>query len=155
MNKVCSKCNLSKDPSEFPKQKHGRVCKLCRNKQQKDWRTRNPGKYSIYSKRWQVKYPDRYKASTKKWEKANRTKDYLLQYRYGITEKQFEEIATSQNSSCAICHDGDRELVVDHDHVTNQVRGLLCKPCNMALGLLRDNPDIIHSAKEYITFHKS
>jgi hypothetical protein len=40
-------------------------------------------------------------------------------------------------------------LHVDHDHVTGQVRGLLCANCNAALGLLRDEPQRIEALLAY------
>lgn len=42
------------------------------------------------------------------------------------------------------------KLVVDHDHATGKVRGLLCHNCNRALGLLHDNPVTINNALEYL-----
>lgn len=41
-------------------------------------------------------------------------------------------------------------LVVDHDHTTGKVRGLLCHNCNRALGLLQDNKSYLQSAINYL-----
>lgn len=43
-------------------------------------------------------------------------------------------MAERQGHCCAICREAGRRLVVDHDHETGAVRGLLCVPCNSALG---------------------
>ncbi len=43
---------------------------------------------------------------------------------------------------------------IDHDHDTGQVRGILCAPCNAAIGLLRDDPAVIQSALSYVHRHK-
>jgi hypothetical protein len=70
--------------------------------------------------------------------------------RYGITLAQLREMQARQNNACAICQRIDCELVLDHDHVTGELRGLLCIPCNFILGLLRDDPRIARAAAEYL-----
>ena len=51
--------------------------------------------------------------------------------------------------NCGICGDGSK-LCVDHDHNTGFVRGLLCGKCNRALGLLKDNENIIKNAIKWL-----
>lgn len=41
-------------------------------------------------------------------------------------------------------------LVVDHNHETGKVRGLLCHNCNRALGLFKDNPSVLQKTFEYL-----
>ena len=53
---------------------------------------------------------------------------YLLT-NYNITLKQYEDIFNAQKGCCAICRKANK-LNVDHDHITKQVRGLLCYRCN-------------------------
>jgi len=55
-----------------------------------------------------------------------------------------------QNNACAICGRSGCELVLDHDHVTDEVRELLCIPCNLLLGFARDDPSILRAATEYL-----
>ena len=54
---------------------------------------------------------------------------------------------------CAICGgvstDG-RRLAVDHDHITKDVRGLLCQPCNVGLGVFGDSPEVLRLAADYL-----
>ena len=50
---------------------------------------------------------------------------------------------------CTICGD-ETNLVVDHDHKTDQIRGLLCNRCNKGLGLFRDNPEFLLYARIYL-----
>lgn len=58
---------------------------------------------------------------------------------YGITQEQYDAMAQKQNQVCAICHrPPKRVLVVDHDHITGDIRGLLCDRCNVGLGWLKD-----------------
>lgn len=57
----------------------------------------------------------------------------------------------SQNNKCAICGiDIKDNGVVDHSHITNKVRGILCNKCNVLLGMARDNVDILKKAIDYL-----
>lgn len=89
-----------------------------------------------------------------------------LKRNFGITLDEFNAIAEEQGGVCAICGEPPRivmgvrsrrqgravrpRLVVDHCHETGRVRGLLCTPCNRAIGYLRDNPDYARFAAEYL-----
>lgn len=62
----------------------------------------------------------------------------------------------SQGGLCAICGgppDADGFFRVDHDHATNEVRGLLCLHCNMRLGFLED-ADWVAKAESYLAAQK-
>lgn len=62
-----------------------------------------------------------------------------------------------QRWRCAICdrrpYPAGSRLVVDHDHATGTVRGLLCGPCNSALGLMGDKPERLFTAARYLSHH--
>jgi hypothetical protein len=62
----------------------------------------------------------------------------VLRYSYGITPQDVVDMAKAQRYRCQICRRKCR-LVVDHDHKTGKVRGLLCTPCNTSLGRLENN----------------
>ena len=71
--------------------------------------------------------------------------------KYGIDAEGYAQILSSQEFCCAICgvHESESRgrnpgrLVVDHDHETGRVRGLLCSPCNTAMGLMADSPELL------------
>ncbi len=71
---------------------------------------------------------------------------------YGIMADDVLAIRDSQRGLCAICLQG-RKLHVDHDHNTGKVRGLLCGPCNRALGMLEDDPTRATRASAYLERH--
>ena len=74
---------------------------------------------------------------------------YALSHDYGLTLEKFDALVVSQNGRCAICGDRD-ELVVDHDHETGCLRGLLCQHCNTGLGRFRDNLNSLQKAIDYL-----
>lgn len=73
---------------------------------------------------------------------------------YGITQEQYEAKWSAQGGLCAICRGCFESLQVDHCHETGKVRGLLCKPCNTALGMMRDRIPALQSAIEYLRYHR-
>lgn len=70
--------------------------------------------------------------------------------RYKITEDEFRAIAEGQRGMCAVCRRIPKRLVVDHDHETDVVRGLLCDGCNSALGNFGDTIEGLERAIEYL-----
>jgi hypothetical protein len=57
---------------------------------------------------------------------------------YGIELECYEDLLAKQQLKCAMCSKRSKSLVVDHDHITGKVRGLLCVRCNLRLGLFED-----------------
>ena len=92
-----------------------------------------------------------------KWNDDHRKdiQKYQRFRRYGLTEEQFLEYLITQEGKCAICAVPFGKTVatrccVDHCHTTGRVRGLLCTPCNSAIGLFGDNRDKLSSAIKYL-----
>lgn len=82
-----------------------------------------------------------------------RKRDRQLHRRYGITLAQYEELLSQQAGTCAICSrpaKPHRALAVDHSHTSGSVRGLLCDPCNAALGAFQDSPKVLTRALAYL-----
>lgn len=71
---------------------------------------------------------------------------------YRLTRADFDERLEGQHGFCAICGGlpDVRGWHVDHDHLTGQVRGILCGPCNTGLGHFRDNTALLHGAINYL-----
>jgi hypothetical protein len=80
--------------------------------------------------------------------------DVWLRTKYGITLVDYEAMLAVQKGVCAICSQpptGYRKyLGVDHCHETGKVRGLLCVKCNVAIGQLLDQPNLLRRAAEYL-----
>jgi hypothetical protein len=87
-----------------------------------------------------------------------RTRNNDLKRNYGITLQEHQEMYKNQNGVCAICKgEGDgkwKKLCVDHDHNTGKVRQLLCRNCNMVLGQVGDNPNLLEEMIKYLQKHQ-
>lgn len=84
-------------------------------------------------------------------------RDSRIQREFGITSVYYDALCSKQKNRCAICRTddrGDKEWHIDHDHVTSQVRGLLCSRCNTGIGQLQDDPQIIRAALRYVEQHR-
>lgn len=84
-----------------------------------------------------------------------------LRKSFGISIEEYDAMHAAQNGVCAICarperaRRGDKTkwLAVDHDHKTGKVRGLLCTPCNIAIGNFEDNEERLFAAVDYLRKH--
>ncbi|NOS67795.1 MAG: hypothetical protein HOO67_05540 [Candidatus Peribacteraceae bacterium] len=131
--KTCTKCHGSLPAALFYRQTashdgRGRWCKKCHNAHVLQNRRTDPA-----------------------FKKARR--QYQLHRVYGITPEDFAQMLKSQRGLCAICDLEMKPACVDHDHETQQIRGLLCRKCNMALGALDDSLCRVYRAAEYLKQH--
>lgn len=150
--KICTTCKISKEKEGFYRNKNmadGRDtrCKSCRNKAYKNWYNTDKAQEKIktYSKEY-------YKRPGVK----EKTRAHGINRRFGISSDVYLKMLSLQKNKCAICNKEEscpkhKYLSIDHDHKTGKIRGLLCNKCNKAIGLLDDNPKILHSAINYLT----
>jgi lipocalin len=129
--KKCYQCKEEKDISEFWKDKCKSdglqsACRTCSKK----WRTNNPELYKIIDRKQKLKK------------------------NYNISIEKYNIMLKKQDYKCAICGKAETEqakmLAVDHNHETNEIRGLLCDKCNRGLGYFNDNSEILQEAVNYL-----
>lgn len=144
------------------------------------WRAKNPESYQESQRKYKAKPEAKAKAriaqqkyrennreeiNRKKREKRNAlgpeeakkiNRRENLKRNYGITPEEYDALSEAQNGLCAICERPETrkgmegQLVVDHCHDTNEVRGLLCSECNVGMGKLNDDPDLLRKAIDYL-----
>jgi len=90
------------------------------------------------------------KLKTKKYRESSGPEKVLnsqIKSKYHVT---LEEYTNSMNTSdnCEKCGKFT-DLVYDHDHSTMKFRGVLCRQCNMGIGLLGDTEQGVQQALEY------
>jgi hypothetical protein len=104
-------------------------------------------KSKTYYKEWYHKNKDRIR---------DQRRNSALKFKYSIDQLKYDELYEKQGGKCAICNTKEEEaprqkLVVDHCHITKNVRGLLCSNCNSGLGMFKDDLLLLHKAKKYLT----
>ena len=83
--------------------------------------------------------------------------------KFGITVEEYKKMFDLQNGKCGICNQHEtqrrngvlKNLAIDHCHVTGKNRMLLCNACNTAIGLLKENIEIIEAAVLYLKKFKN
>ena len=119
------------------------------------WRAANPEKVKDQQSRVRGKRVIQRKlglrAGWQEWAARNRVhlREARFVRKYGLTLAEHDTLAASQGGLCAICG-RERPLRVDHDHATGVIRGLLCHNCNVALGLLGEDAQVISLAAQYV-----
>lgn len=137
LTKRCPRCKEVKDREEFGRRKNGASLSLC-----------PPCSLEYQRERDRA----RYQANPEKRRMQGRVARFKRLY--GITLEDYESLLVAQDRKCAICREPHTEeiwLVVDHDHDNGKVRGLLCNYCNVGIGYMRDNPELLQSAIHYLS----
>lgn len=116
------------------------------------WRTKNKSDYNKKRLDWANLNPE------KRREQSLRS---TLKTRFNISVEQYNEMVLLQNNKCKICgghpiyttdirgRKKDR-LDVDHCHITNKIRGLLCGNCNRGIGQFKESLDLLRKAVKYM-----
>lgn len=117
-------------------------------------REQNPVEFRARKRMIALRFRERHS----KEELLQRQRAVRLKCIFGLTMDQYRAMLAEQNAMCAICghpHDeGLRKgLVVDHNHTTGKVRGLLCRHCNTAIGQLKEDPSLFQRAVSYLAQH--
>lgn len=83
---------------------------------------------------------------------CNRHRDLWRLYK--LSPEDYDKLYLKQRGCCVICgiHQIDLHysLVVDHSHKTKKVRGLLCRKCNVMLGMANDDVEILKKGIQYL-----
>jgi len=115
---------------------------------------RNPDKKQTYCR-------DCQKLRAKNWYKnpknkvAKRNKDLIT--KFNITLDEFNALIASQNNACAICKHAfshAKNANMDHCHASGGLREVLCRQCNIGLGLFKDSVQTLETAIQYLIKHK-
>ena len=124
------------------------------------WQQSHPKNYRQSMRKWELANPDKVNARAKKWyannpDKAKQKAKRIHLRRFGITIEDYFKILEAQNGVCAICggsqtRSNSQYFDVDHCHASGKIRGLLCNLCNVGLGAMRDNPDLLRKAALYL-----
>lgn len=120
-----------------------------------------PEKNVLCQKQYRARHKEQRRIELIEWRKNNPAQTKVLhrkhyyRFHYGLELEQVEALFNDQNGQCAICKHalvlgGKSGAKVDHDHVTNRVRGILCSRCNTALGSFRDDTNVLAAAISYL-----
>ncbi len=119
----------------------------------KEYYQKNKPKFIAAAEKWRKEHPEYTAERARKWRKKNpdKARSAQFKYKYGITLDEYKLLLVGQNNVCAICKKPSyRNLAVDHCHNSERVRGLLCDPCNVSLGLLREDIQVIKNMINYL-----
>ena len=152
VGKICTGCDQDLPLDAYYKEKTGTLgrraeCKKCWSARTKNGYLANKAHVDAKNQAWRIANPERQAAIYRRSR---------LRSKFGISIEHYEAMLREQGGCCAACgrsDNGDRRFesfAVDHDHETGKVRGLLCSPCNLALGHAGDDPDRLLALAAYV-----
>lgn len=84
----------------------------------------------------------------------HQVRDAYLQKNYGITLNDFDQMIEKQGGVCPICEmtpTRSSHWAVHHDHLTGKIVAITCRECNVASGMLNDDPILLRRAARLIS----
>lgn len=118
----------------------------------------NPEERRAYMRDWRRRTGKQKEYDAKRVRTKDARRKHRLKSDYGITQEDYADMWEAQDGKCAICggvnKDG-RLLLVDHDHKTGKVRGLLCHNCNVMLGNAKDKVEVLAAGIAYLEVHRA
>jgi hypothetical protein len=114
------------------------------------------GEFDHKTREGRQAYQNAYRAKTPNQQKARALRDS-----FGLSLDEYNRMFEAQQGKCAICNQPETQmrkgklktLAVDHNHKSGAIRGLLCFDCNTGIGKLKDDPQILRLAAQYLEFH--
>lgn len=100
-----------------------------------------------------VPMPDSPEYRTRRQKRNYYNARYKARKTYGISLEEYRELMHKNDGWCALClekHE-QKEMVLDHDHGTNVLRGVICRKCNTGLGMFGDSPERLALALHYLS----
>ena len=158
--KWCTECgSVLTDNNWQPSRKlrnHNR-CSSCCNKRTQEWKNKNREKVIAYKREWSKNNRDKYKLYRKEVS-PEASRKYIIKVTYNITWDEYVSLYNEFGGKCGICGEELSLLKtkdtmtahIDHCHTTNKVRGILCRSCNRGIGYLRDDPELLTKASDYL-----
>lgn len=146
--KQCPKCGSTERTNE-------NRCRPCRQAQQQARYLANRDDAILQMRAWYAEKGEHHRTRRAAFYKSNQPtiRRARLLKKHGITETELRILEDAAQGRCEICgqRPGENEtLCIDHDHRTNQIRGMLCSTCNLAIGQFEDNPFLLRRAAEYL-----
>jgi hypothetical protein len=147
----CAPCSIKKGLEKLSNEELMRPYRTKEKQKRKtqEWRENNQEKY-------QKQYKNEiHRSKCREYYKNNKEtlKNKYLERVYDISIEDYNLLLESQNNKCKICKrkcSSGKSLAVDHNHDSGEVRGLLCKNCNIGLGMFFDNLDFLENAVLYL-----
>ena len=151
--KTCRMCGEDKPSEAFYRNTSGGLysyCKPCKAAWLRQHRRDNPEYWREWNRDYKARNRERIREQAKgRYQADPDAARKALAWRINKLGLSMEEYDALTSQPCALCG-ATENIVVDHCHETNQVRGPLCQGCNTGLGKFGDNPARLRAAADYI-----
>lgn len=149
MIKRCSKCKIEKETTEFYKRRDRAECSvrsMCKS-------CCKP----VFDNLPRKKDSELVGESKNRRKKVHRKSN--LKRKFGMSIEDYDKMLNAQGGCCAICNSTEAKgkhnanFMIDHCHTTEKIRGLLCNDCNLTLGKIGDNVEVLEKMIAYLRKH--